>query len=73
MDDETKNSLREIIGYLYADEERHWTELGKPEDGHIFHDISRVSGWLDTAAQEQNHASYTQHPTIAPDGFARRA
>jgi hypothetical protein len=49
MDKATKNSLSEILDYLYADEEKHWREAGESESGHLFHDIMKVSEWLDAA------------------------
>jgi hypothetical protein len=52
MDNKTRKSLRQIIDYLYADEERHWMESDMPEAGHIFHDITRLTKWLDSAAQK---------------------
>jgi hypothetical protein len=52
MDDKTRASLRQIIDYLYADEERHWMEAEEPESGHIFHDITRVTEWLKLGAQK---------------------
>jgi hypothetical protein len=71
MNNATQSSLREILDYLHADEERHWMEAGQPKTGHIFHDIIKVTEWLD-AAQKQKHATDTQHTAIARDGFARR-
>jgi hypothetical protein len=50
MDDKTRESLSEIIDYLYADEDRHWMESDTPETGHIFHDIIRVTEWPNSAA-----------------------
>jgi hypothetical protein len=52
MDDKTQNSLREVIDYLYADEEKDWMASGAPEAGHIFNDITRVTEWLDGAAHK---------------------
>ena len=49
MDNETKKSLREILDYLYADEEKDWMAAGTPEARHIFHDIIKVTEWLDAA------------------------
>lgn len=45
MDQETMHSLNEILSYLYADERKHWEELGQPE-AHIYHDVVRVADWL---------------------------
>jgi hypothetical protein len=52
MDNKTRKSLRKIVSYLYAEEERHWMESEKPEAGHIFHDITRVTEWLNSAAHK---------------------
>jgi hypothetical protein len=71
MDDETRNSLKRIIDYLYTDEERHWQESDPPEADHIFHDIMRVAKWLDSAAHNHHHATDMQRQTITRDGFAR--
>ncbi|HZM02202.1 MAG TPA: hypothetical protein VFC44_04185 [Candidatus Saccharimonadales bacterium] len=49
MDDKTRNSLREILNYLHADEEKHWMEADMPQTGHIFHDIIKVTEWLHAA------------------------
>jgi hypothetical protein len=48
MDFKTIESLREILDYLHKDEKRHWEESGKPKDGHIYHDVLRVTEWLDS-------------------------
>jgi hypothetical protein len=50
MNKETQFSLRQIINYLYGDEEKHWQEENRPVR-HIFRDILRVASWLDTAAR----------------------
>ncbi|MGA2175583.1 MAG: hypothetical protein ABSH38_11440 [Verrucomicrobiota bacterium] len=52
MDDKTLASLHEIINYLFADEEKNWLEAGRPARDHIFHDIMRITEWLDSAAQK---------------------
>jgi len=62
MDDKTKRSLEEIANYLFADEERHWLEAGRPARDHIFHDIMRVTGWLDANARKHNrHETNQKH------------
>jgi hypothetical protein len=47
MNEKTERSLQRIIDYLYPDELRHWEELGKPKEGHIFVDVQRVSTWFE--------------------------
>jgi len=49
MDFETIESLRVILDYLYADEEKNWLEAGRPARDHIYHDIMRVAKWLDSS------------------------
>ena len=51
MDIETIESLREILDYLRPDERKHWEEAGKPASGHIHHDITRVTAWLDAGGE----------------------
>ena len=53
MDEKTKHSLEAIVDYLFADEERHWLEAGRPAR-HIFHDIMRLTAWLDECARPHN-------------------
>ena len=53
MDKETQMSLHQIVEYLYADEEKHWEENNRPFR-HIFHDILRVSSWLDATAPKSD-------------------
>ena len=62
MDDTTTHSLDEIINYLFADEEKNWFEAGRPPRDHIFHDIMRVTAWLDANARNSNpHATHQKH------------
>ncbi|NOS71115.1 MAG: hypothetical protein HOP33_14440 [Verrucomicrobia bacterium] len=49
MNKETQTSLREIINYLYTDEEKHWQAEDRP-DRHIFCDIMRLASWLEAFA-----------------------
>jgi DNA-binding response OmpR family regulator len=45
MDDETLGSLRQIIEYLWDDEQKSYQEDGEPSS-HIYHDLVRVNEWL---------------------------
>jgi hypothetical protein len=51
MDTVTKISLREILNYVFKDEEEDWIASGRPNVGHIFNDIIRVTQWLDAIWQ----------------------
>lgn len=45
MDDITKAALREVVDYLYADEQKDWEASERP-DSHIFLDLKRLDDWL---------------------------
>jgi hypothetical protein len=47
MDTLTEISLREILDYVFKDEENDWIATGRPKVGHIFNHIIRVTEWLD--------------------------
>lgn len=51
MDNETYQSLRKVIEYLWVDEHRHWNEAGNPED-HIFKDVLRLQNWSEEVAKD---------------------
>jgi hypothetical protein len=73
MDDATLKSLREILDYLYADEEEHWMESDISETGHIFQHIIKVTEWLNSAAHHTIHETNTKHPRTAKDTLTRKA
>ena len=54
MDKQTYLSVEEIIDYLYQDEQRHFLEWDDEQSKHkhIFHDILKVSAWLDEVAKD---------------------
>ncbi len=52
MDFETIDSLRQILDYLRADAEKNWLGAGRPASDHIFHDILRVTAWLDAGGDQ---------------------
>ncbi|HVB33752.1 MAG TPA: hypothetical protein VNJ52_05180 [Patescibacteria group bacterium] len=45
MDDQTLESVRRVLDYLWQDEYKSWKEDGKP-DSHIFHDLCALDDWL---------------------------
>jgi hypothetical protein len=45
MDDETKESLAVVLGYLWGDEEKHYEEDDRPA-GHVFEHVLRLDAWL---------------------------
>jgi hypothetical protein len=51
MNDETFNSLCAVLDYLMPEEERHWEEMGKPDD-HIFLHVRRVDNWATEVAKD---------------------
>jgi len=51
MDEKTYRSLRRIVEYLYADEQRDFLASEDKKD-HIFHDIMRVDGWTEEVAKD---------------------
>lgn len=46
MNTEQLEHLRKVIDYLYADEEKHYEQGGKP-DGHIFESVKALSDMLE--------------------------
>ncbi len=51
MDKKTYDAIKRVVEYLYDDEENHWEESGKPKN-HIFRDVCRLNGLLDTYRSE---------------------
>ena len=46
VSDETLSSIRNLVEYLYHDEEKHSEECEK-QGPHIFQDVKKVKEWLD--------------------------
>lgn len=40
-------ALETLIAYNYTDEERHWIESGKPDEGHVFNSIRTLLEYAD--------------------------
>ena len=45
MNQKEYNALQRIVDYLYADEQKHWEESGKPKK-HIFLDVMTLNDIL---------------------------
>jgi len=55
IDKKTKDAVKKIIDYLYADEKKHFEETpDKEKKFHIFNNLETVKNWLNTQKQKTN-------------------